>query len=109
MKLGSNGGVSYTAASHDSEYPCTNLEVAVHRSHSSAAVQPEPQLFAASTPLSCEVYIVLWHTHAIEQSRLRCVTLSGSKRGCWGAPIDDGSRVSHERRGGVLYGPAGVS
>jgi hypothetical protein len=68
-----------------------------------------PQLVAASTPLSCEVYIVLRHTYDIEQSRLRCVTLPGSTRGCWSAPIDDGSRVSHERRGGVLYGPAGVS
>ena len=102
--------MSYTAASHVSEYPCTN------HVGSCAPLSPCHSLcsstrtrYSSASPLSCEVYIVLWHTHAIEQSRLRCVTLSGSTRGCWGAPIDEGSRVSHERRGGVLYGPAGVS
>ena len=100
--------MSHTAASHDSEYPCTNLEAAVHRSHTRCS-SARTRNSSLPAPPCCEVYIVLWHTHAIEQSRLRCVTLPGSTCGCWRAPIDDGSRVSHERRGGVLYGPAGVS
>ena len=65
--------MSYTAASHVSEYPCTNLEVAVHRSHSSAAVQPEPATLRCQHPpvLRGVHRVVAYARHRAEQTTVR--------------------------------------